>query len=73
MSDRRLEERLHAAEHAYHNLRMGYQAVRVRMSDGSETEFNKTTEDKLRAYVDELRDEVNGIDRPRHGAINFVF
>jgi hypothetical protein len=73
MSDRRLEERLRDAELAYHRLRMGQAAVRVRMSDGSETEFKPTDENKLRAYVDELRDAVNGIDRRRHGAMNVVF
>jgi hypothetical protein len=73
MSDRRLEERLRDAELSYHRLRMGQAAVRVRMSDGSETEFKPTDENKLRAYVDELRDLLRGVDRRQHGAINVIF
>jgi hypothetical protein len=66
-------ERLAEAELAYHRLRMGQAAVRVRMSDGSETEFKPTDENKLKAYVDELRDAAAGLDRRRRGAIGVVF
>jgi hypothetical protein len=65
-------ERLRQAEHALHRLQIGEAFTRVRLSDGSETEFRPAQLNELRAYVDQLRDEFAGRDR-RRGAINVIF
>ncbi len=65
-------ERLRQAERALHRLQIGEAFVRVRLSDGSETEFSPPKINELRAYVELLRDQVAGRVR-RRGAINVIF
>jgi hypothetical protein len=72
-SQQELANMLRAAERALHRLQIGEQFVRVRLSDGSESEFTPPRLNELKAYVDTLRDQVAGIDRRRHGAINVIF
>jgi hypothetical protein len=71
--DSTVAQRLADARAAYHRLQTGAQFVRVRQSDGSETEFRPPQLNELKAYVDDLCAESAGVDRRRHGAINFVF
>jgi len=68
-----LADRIADAQLAMHRLQIGQAFVRVRMSDGSETEFRPAQINELRAYLDDLYREQAGVDCPRRGAINFVF
>ncbi len=71
-SHEELAARLRQAEAALHRLQIGEAFVKVRLSDGSETDFTPAKLNELRAYVDLLRDQLHGRDR-RRGAINVVF
>lgn len=67
-----IERRLREAEEALHRLQTGSQFTRVRLSDGSETEFSAPKINELHAYVARLRDELAGLRRER-GAVGFIF
>ncbi len=67
------QQRLCEAEAAMHRLQIGQAFVRVRLSDGSETEFKAAQINELRAYIDDLRSIVEAGRGPRHGAINVIF
>lgn len=67
-----VSDRLREAEAALHRLQIGEAFTRVRLSDGSETEFKAAQINELRAYVNQLRDEAQGRNR-RRGAINVIF
>jgi len=67
-----LQQYLSDAQLALHRLQIGQAIVKVRISDGSETEFKPAEINELRGYVKQLQDELNGRQRV-HGAFNVVF
>lgn len=67
-----ITERLAEAKVALHRLQIGQAVVRVRLSDGSESEFKAAEINELRGYVGALEREAAGILGQR-GAINVIF
>jgi gpW len=68
-----LQQRIDDAELALHRLQIGQAAVKVRISDGSETEFKAAEINELRGYLGDLLAQRDGIHRPKHGAIGVIF
>ncbi len=73
MNEALLMQRLQEARAALHRLQIGQAFVKVRLSDGSETDFKPANINELRGYIGDLEAQLAGDHRPKHGAINFVF
>ncbi len=68
-----LNQYLADARQALHRLQIGQAAVKVRISDGSETEFKPANINELRGYIGDLEAQLAGSDQRKHGAIGIVF
>ena len=68
-----LQRRLEEARLALHRLQIGQAAVKVRLSDGSETEFKAANINELRGYIGDLEAQLANDHRPKHGAVNVIF
>jgi gpW len=73
MDENSLQCRLNEAETALHRLQIGQAFVKVTLPDGSSTEFKAANINELRGYILDLRDQLAGIGRRKHGAINVIF
>ena len=66
-----LSDMLADATLALHRLQIGQAVVEVTIAGGMSTKFTAANIDKLQAYVQQLQDQINGVNT--RGAIGFVF
>jgi gpW len=66
-----LADMLADAKLALHRLQIGQAAVEVTVAGGYTTKFTPANVDKLMAYVQQLQDQIAGVQT--RGAIGFVF
>ena len=60
-----LQTRLGEAEEAYHQMSMGRQAVTVVDQNGERVEYNRASAARLRAYINQLKDEIRQLQGGR--------
>lgn len=68
-----LATRIAEAETALHQLATGKQAVTVVDQNGERVEFNRTSMDKLRAYIADLRAQLSGASPTTRRPVEFLF
>ncbi len=66
-----LTDMLADAQLALHRLQIGQAAVEVTVAGGFTTKFTPANIDKLQAYVQQLQDQIAGVNT--RGAIGIVF
>jgi hypothetical protein len=65
-----LTDMLADAQLALHRLQIGQAAVEISVAGGYTTKFTPANIDKLQAYVQQLQDQIAGVNT--RGAIGFV-
>jgi hypothetical protein len=68
-----IDQMLAEARIALHRLQIGTRVVRIRLSDGSESEFTPAKINELKGYVEQLEREAAGLMRHQRGAIGIIF
>lgn len=66
-----LVDRLAEAQLALHRLQIGQAFVEVTVASGSTTKFTPANRDQLQSYIQQLQDQIGGINN--RGAIGVVF
>ncbi|AZZ98761.1 gpW family head-tail joining protein [Pseudoalteromonas sp. R3] len=70
MTIEQLKANLAEAEQAYHDLLTG-QAVVSFVRNGRQAQFSQARRADLKAYIDELRTQIDGVSSRRRGPMGF--